>query len=485
MLISGTPLGTEASSVLAQGGLAASLGDDDNPDLHLSDTLVAGDGLCHETTAKRIVKAAPQAIENLARLGVPFDRTSNGVPRLGLEAAHSRRRIVHAAGDATGRELVRALTAAVLRTPSIVVLDGMEARDLIVEDGAIAGVVAAGKSAAIAIPTSRVVLATGGVGGLCDHTTNPLGSVGQGLALAARAGAELADLEFVQFHPTALENGQRPMPLVSEAVRGEGARLINESGVRFLADTPGGELAPRDIVARAVWNQLASGHHVFLDAQQCLGSEFAARFPAIAASCRQAGIDPAVEPIPVRPAAHYHMGGVAVNAEGRSSVKGLWACGEVACTGLHGANRLASNSLTETVVTAGWVAESVAAASTGRTRRLAPMVIPPRPDASSIRPLVSSSLGIVRDGQTLRQAAVALLPVASGHGPAADPALVALMIAVAAYRRRESRGAHYRSDFPERDAQAVSTRLTLNESFEAASAIVGAPAAPLPRRIQS
>jgi len=469
VLISSAPLGGETSSALAQGGIAASLSGDDNPELHLADTLAAGDGLCDEKAARRVVEVAPKAIEHLERLGVRFDHAADGAFLLGLEAAHSRRRIVHAGGDATGRELVRALVAAVRNTPSIAILEGVEVRRLFVGDGEIAGVLAIGNGDAMTVSTSRVVLATGGVGGLFEHTTNPLGSFGQGLALAARAGAELADLEFVQFHPTALDGPRRPMPLISEAVRGEGAALVDEHGRRFLADTPAGELAPRDVVARAVWRELGAGHRVFLDARQCLGARFADRFPAIAMLCRDAGIDPAVEPIPVRPAAHYHMGGVAVDAGGHSSLRGLWACGEVARTGLHGANRLASNSLVEAVTSAAWVAASVAAAPPGTRRRLGPAIVPPRPDASRVRPIASQALGIVRDGHTLREAAKALAPIAAGRDAASDPALVALMIAVAALRREESRGSHFRTDFPKRLTQPKSLRLTLDEAFEAAS----------------
>ncbi|TIW07297.1 MAG: L-aspartate oxidase [Mesorhizobium sp.] len=477
VLISKATLGDETSSTLAQGGIAASLGSDDSPDLHLADTLAAGDALCDEATARRVVEAAPRAIEHLERLGVYFDHAPSGTLLLGLEAAHSRRRIVHAGGDATGRELVRALAAAVRRTPSIAILEGVEVRHLLVEDGEIAGVLAVGNGDATTLATNRVVLATGGIGGLFDHTTNPLGSFGQGLALAARAGAELADLEFVQFHPTALNGPRRPTPLISEAVRGEGAVLVNEHGRRFLADTPGGELAPRDVVARGVWRQLRAGHRVFLDARQCLGPRFAERFPAIASLCRDAGIDPAEEPIPVRPAAHYHMGGVAVDAEGRSSLRGLWACGEVARTGLHGGNRLASNSLIEALTSSAWVATSVAAASPGRHGRLKPAIVPPRPDASRIHPVASHALGIERGGEALRQAAKMLAPIAAGHDAASDPALVALMITIAALRREESRGSHFRTDFPRRDTQSRSLRLTMDETLEAAAVLADAASA--------
>ncbi|MBZ9765057.1 L-aspartate oxidase [Mesorhizobium sp. CA8] len=471
VLLSRSPLGTDASSTLAQGGLAASLGEDDSPELHLADTLAAGDGLCNEAIAKRVVEAVPQAIYNLIRLGVPFDRSFNSKLRLGLEAAHSRRRIVHAAGDATGRELFRVLLAVARRTRSIRIMEGITALRLVVAEGGTVGLLAVQHSGVVAFPTRRVVLATGGIGGLFSDTTNPLSSYGHGLALAACAGAELADLEFVQFHPTALDNPRRPMPLLSEAVRGEGAVLVDDQGHRFLADTPGAELASRDVVARAISYELAAGRRVYLDARRCLGPKFVKRFPAIDAACKQAGIDPAVEPIPVRPAAHYHMGGVAVDVEGRSSVGGLWACGEVACTGLHGANRLASNSLTEAVATAAWVAASVAGTYSGWQWPRLPETVPVRPDPSSIRQLVSNALGIIRHGTALRAAVATLLPIAVGETAAADPALVALLIATAALRRQESRGSHFRSDFPTREASALPSRLTLCSAFETAVAL--------------
>ncbi|TIS18623.1 MAG: L-aspartate oxidase [Mesorhizobium sp.] len=471
VLLSRTALGTDASSTLAQGGLAASVGEDDSPDLHLADTLAAGDGLCDEAMARRVVESVPAAIDSLIRLGVPFDRALDGKLRLGLEAAHSRRRIVHASGDATGHELFRALLAVAQRTRSITIMERITALRLVVAEGSTVGLLAGLNSGVFALPTRRVVLATGGIGGLFCDTTNPVSSFGHGLALAACAGAELADLEFVQFHPTALDTERRPMPLISEAVRGEGAVLVDENGHRFLADTPGAELASRDVVARAISDQLAAGRRVYLDARHCLGQKFAKRFPAIDAACKQAGIDPAVERIPVRPAAHYHMGGVAVDAEGRSSVGGLWACGEVACTGLHGANRLASNSLAEAVATSAWVAASVAGTSAGWQWPRLPATVPLRPDSSPVRQIVSSALGIFRNGQVLRQAIGALLPIAVGETAAADPALMALLIATAALRREESRGSHYRSDFPIREANALPSRLTLCAAFESAVAL--------------
>ena len=284
LLLSAAPLGTQSSSGWAQGGLAASLGTDDSPKLHLADTLAAGDGLCDPDIAKRVTRAAPAAIEALIRYGAVFDRVPDGALRLGLEAAHQRRRIVHAAGDGTGRELMRALVEAARRTPSITILEGVTAQSLLLADGKVAGVLARdGAGRLVVFETNRVVIATGGVGGLFPHSSNPLISCGQGLALAARAGALLADMEFVQFHPTVLDGPARPMPLISEAVRGEGATLIDESGERFMAGAPGAELAPRDVVARRVWAHLQAGHRVFLDARSALGPSFPRRFPTIAA----------------------------------------------------------------------------------------------------------------------------------------------------------------------------------------------------------
>ncbi|RFB76430.1 L-aspartate oxidase [Methylovirgula sp. 4M-Z18] len=468
ILLSKGRLGAESSSVWAQGGLAASMGTDDSPSLHLDDTLAAGDGLCDREAAARITAAAPAAIEALCRLGVRFDRMPDGALALGLEAAHGRRRIVHAAGDGTGREIVRALAAAARATPSITVLEGFEARRLLVEDGVLRGVLVAGPRGGATLPTNRVVIATGGIGGLFTQTTNPDGSFGQGLALAARAGAQLADLEFIQFHPTALAGPHRPAPLISEAVRGEGALLVDETGDRFLAGEPGAELASRDIVARGVWRRLSAGHATFLDARVKPGAHFAEHFPVITAACRAAGIDPATQLIPIQPAVHYHMGGIAVDASGRSSVPGLWACGEAAATGLHGANRLASNSLLEAVVCAGWVAQSVAGADAGRSVRPREIGLPCASDPSSLRAILSRGLGVLRDGRGLEEMIRMLLPIAHSRGPAADPALTGLIMAVAAWRRQESRGAHWRTDFPMRDAIPRRSVLCLDEALSTA-----------------
>jgi L-aspartate oxidase len=469
ILLSKAPLGFEASSVLAQGGIAASLGPDDDLSQHLADTLDAGDGICDESVARAILAAAPAAISELIRRGVPFDRDSQGRLILGLEAAHSRRRIVHAGGDSSGREIMHALTHLVLETPSITLIEGTTVQRLLVEDNAVIGLLAESHRGPVIFSTDRVVIATGGIGGLFQHGTNPAGSWGQGLALAAKAGAAMADLEFIQFHPTALDSRSFPLKLISETVRGEGAVLVDETGDRFMAGIPGAELAPRDVVARAVWRHMAAGHRVFLDARVVPDLDFPRRFPAITRFCHAAGIDPVTEPIPVRPAAHYHMGGIAVDLAGRTSIEGLWACGEAACTGLHGANRLASNSLLEAAVCGHFVAESIKETAPGR-RRKAETTASARVSADlyPVRKILTDAAGVLRNGDDLAAAAAELLPLALADGDASDPARVGLMIVIAALRRRESRGAHARTDFPNPAVSAQRSVLRLGDAIAAA-----------------
>lgn len=468
VLVTSGALGAQTSSAWAQGGIAASLGADDSADLHLADTLAAGDGLCDMAAASGIVAEAHDAIEMLQRLGVQFDRGDGSDLALGLEAAHSRHRIVHAEGDGSGAAIIRALIAAVLASSSITVIEGVEARRILTTDGVVCGLLCSCPAGDIFLPSSRVLLATGGLGGLYEATTNPVTNFGQGIALAARAGAELADMEFVQFHPTALDTHRRPLALVSEAVRGEGAKLINERGERFMAGIPGEELAPRDIVARAISAEIAHGR-VFLDARQTLGTRFASRFPAIATICHEAGIDPANEPIPVRPAAHYLMGGVATDECGRSSVPGLWVAGEAASTGLHGANRLASNSLLEAAVLGRRAACDMRASGSLAVSAPEPGISTPgTPDTAAVRRIVSRHLGVLRNAGGLHGAIAALLPMVESEGACSDPATIALTIAVFANLRRESRGAHARTDFPSKQAVAQRRRMTLAAVLEIA-----------------
>lgn len=468
LLVTAGRLGLSGSSSLAQGGIAASLGADDNAALHLADTLLAGDGLCDAVIAQGIVSAAPDAIAALESHGVHFDRKANGSYALGLEAAHCRHRIVHVDGDATGAGIMRVLTQKVLTTPSITVLENTSALKLIKQDGRITGAIL---ETIGAVGARAVVLATGGIGGLFSATTTPLGNLGQGAALGLRAGAMLADMEFMQFHPTALAVDTPRLPLISEAVRGEGAILINNRGERFMADVAGRELAPRDVVARAIGHQIAQGRNVFLDARTVLGAHFKTRFPGIDVLCKTHNINPERDMIPVRPAAHYHMGGVKTDGDGASSLPGLWVVGEAACTGLHGANRLASNSLLEAAVM-GLRVGRLLAEEAGHARPLqSEQSLVPLVDPAPVRAIVSRELGLLREEEGLRSAITTLLPLAQAD----DAAAVALVAAVAAWTRRETRGGHARIDYRQKQANPTRSFYTLETAFARAHEIIAEP----------
>lgn len=471
LLLCRSPLGSEVASAWAQGGIAAAIAGDDSPALHAADTHAAGDGLCDTAVVDLVTREAPACVERLERYGVRFDRDAEGRLALGREGGHGRRRIVHAR-DATGDAITSALIAEARRTPSITLLEGVAARQLLVEDGVVRGLIARRGAETLLLGARAVVLATGGAGGLYAHTSNPLGARGDGFVMAARAGAVLADLEFVQFHPTAMDVAADPMPLATEALRGEGALLVNSLGERFMAGLhPLAELAPRDVVARAIFRELAAGRRSFLDARAALGERFAARFPTVHAACLAAGIDPARELIPVAPAAHYHMGGIDADAQARSSLPGLWAVGEVASTGLHGANRLASNSLLEAAVFGARAASDIAGTldSTGRPGLPATAgdPLPERDDwqaLARIRATMDSKVGVEREAAVLEQAIVELdsFRRQGPQGSTADAATAGLLIACAALERRESRGGHFRRDYPRHDAAAASrSRSTL------------------------
>lgn len=436
MLVNPAPLGPGAASWLSQGGMAAAVGENDDVALHIEDTLAAGAGLCDRDAVRRIISAGPAVVQKLLAYGVGFDRETNGALALGLEAAHSRHRILHGGGDRTGAIIMQGLIERIRETPSITFLQAA-VRRIFVGDTGVSGVQIAKGEEAINIVTDRVLLATGGIGGLFRHSTNPLGAIGHGLMLAEAAGAVLRDLEFIQFHPTALDTDMSPLPLISEAVRGEGIKFVDERGCFFMN---GQDLAPRDVVARSVFAHLAKGHRVFLDAK-ALADRFAERFPAINMECTRAGFDPAIQPIPVRPAAHYHMGGIAADEFGRTNIEGLYAAGEVACTGLHGANRLASNSLLEAAV-CGAEAGRVMAAQTAKRRHILPdLPLPVAPDPEPVRDIMSAHCGVLRTGKSLGQAADIL------SGMADNPAAVlCLRIVQAAMARTASVGAHARAD---------------------------------------
>jgi L-aspartate oxidase len=484
-LISAAPLGEGASSAWAQGGIAAAVAEGDSPEAHAADTIAAGGGIVDEAVALALAREASARIDDLLRYGVPFDRDLEGKLAVGREAAHSARRIVHVRGDMAGKAIIAALTQAVRETPSIRVIERFAAEALTTTDGAVTGVRLRDArdvtAEAVTIAARAVVLATGGSGHLYAVTTNPQEASGLGLAIAARAGAVIADPEFVQFHPTAIMIGRDPAPLATEALRGEGATLINARGERFmLARHPLGELAPRDIVARGVFAEIVAGRGAFLDASAALGTRIAEKFPTVYASCLDGGIDPAREPIPIAPAAHYHMGGIAVDAHGRSSLRGLWAGGEVSSTGAHGANRLASNSLLEAIVYAARIAEDILGQSLPSPVRPTNEQGAPRNGAfpadaaKNLRAMMSSHVGVIRDGERLADAvrAFAALEHKAGNTALRNMATTALLVAASAFVRRESRGAHFRSDYlEEKTALARRTMTSLAAAYEVANVL--------------
>jgi L-aspartate oxidase len=435
LLISATPL-AQTASYWAQGGLAAALAPDDSFERHLHDTEVAGRDLVRRSAAEVLVAEAPDRVRDLQALGVRFDADRFGGLALGLEGGHSVRRVVHAGGSATGRRVVRQLSALAVAEPRITVLEGTRASALWTSEGRCRGVVCDGETI---LETRAVLLATGGAAALWERTTNPPGSQGVGMLLAHAAGAALADLELMQFHPTAVIGVRgREGYLVTEAIRGEGATLHDADGERFVE-----ELAPRDEVARAIQRRLAES------GERSVGLDMRgidpAHFPNVVASLREAGVDPTSQLIPVAPAAHYMMGGVVTDLDGRSTIEGLYAVGESSCTGLHGANRLASNSLSECFVFArravAHTLASTAPASSppgeAETRALTALPAPPAAERST-REALWRDAGIVRTASGLER----LLE---------DPHPLARLIARCGLAREESRGAHLREDHPERD----------------------------------
>ena len=485
-VLSPMALGEGASSAWAQAGVAAALRDDDSPAAHASDTVAAGAGTVDPAVALSVAGEAARRIEDLAGLGTPFDRDAAGRFLQSREAAHSAHRVVRVKGDAAGRAIMQALIAAVRTTPSIRVIEGIEADDLALAGGRVAGVFARSASDPWSTPilfrALQVVLATGGIGGLYQVTSNPSRVRGQGLGMAARAGAVIADPEFVQFHPTGIAVDRDPAPLASEALRGEGAVLIDETGARFIvAIHPDAELAPRDVVARAVHHHIAAGHRVFLDTREAIGARIGEQFPTVAGYCREAGIDPVTEPIPVAPIQHYHMGGVRTDEAGRTSLPGLWAVGEVACTGLHGANRLASNSLLEALVFGARIATGITTGITAgiaESRQPAGTLPPPTPEIdilpeaalAELRRIMTAHVGVERDAAGLTHALGTIARIereSQGTGRALLNMLTtATLVAAAALRRTESRGGHARADHRSTDpAQARQTLITLDDAL--------------------
>jgi L-aspartate oxidase len=487
IVLAGTRPGLSGSSAWAQGGIAASVAPGDSWQSHAHDTMKAGAGLCDPAIVDLVAQEAPARIEDLVGYGAPFDRNGDGSLAVAREAAHSLPRIVHVRGDGAGAAISATLAARANEKSCITLLEGFHAVELAVENGRVTGIFARsgiGPEARLILFRARaVILATGGLGALYAVTTNPLESRSEGLGMAARAGALIADPEFVQFHPTAIAVGRDPAPLATEALRGEGAVLVNTRGERFMtAIHNDAELAPRDVVARAIHRQIVSGQKVFLDCRAAIGASFADHFPTVYGACMAAGIDPARTSIPVAPAAHYHMGGIASDANGRSSLPGLWVVGECAATGLHGANRLASNSLLEGLVFGARVADDVRGTlSAGALRGLPPA---PQRFASPAPPHVlrgamSRDVALERDADGLR---AALAVIGRLETTSAEPALLnmtaaAKLVTAAALARNESRGGHWRSDFPQVAKTATRTFMTLADAER-----IAVDAEALPRR---
>jgi L-aspartate oxidase len=481
IVLAGTRPGLSGSSAWAQGGIAAAVGQGDSWQNHAQDTVVAGAGLCDPAVVDLVAWEAPARIDDLVRYGAPFDRNPDGSLAVGREAAHSVPRIVHVKGDGAGAAISATLAARAAENNCITLLEGFHAIELAMEGGRVTGIFARsgiGSDARLILFRARaVILATGGLGALYAVTTNPLESRGEGLGMAARAGAVIADPEFVQFHPTAIDIGRDPAPLATEALRGEGAVLVNGRGMRFMTEIhKDAELAPRDIVARAIHHQIVSGEKVFLDCRAAIGADFAHHFPTVYAACMSAGIDPSVAPIPVAPAAHYHMGGIASDIHGRSSLPGLWVVGECASTGLHGANRLASNSLLEGLIFGARVAEDVR----GRLAAGAMRGLPPAPPRFAspapphvLRDAMSRNVALERDADGLRRAlgVITRLQTASSEPALLNMAAAAKLVAAGALARQESRGGHWRTDYPQTEKTGTRTFMTLADADRIAAAV--------------
>jgi L-aspartate oxidase len=489
-VLAAAPIGKGASSAWAQAGIAAAVSPGDTVEKHVADTLAAGAGIVDEKIARLMATEAADRIHDLLEYGVPFDRDLEGRLQTSREAAHSENRVVRVKGDMAGRAIMEALVAAVKATPSIRLMEDYVAEEIQTSGRRVTGLIArseGGKSSkCIAFPARAIVMAAGGVGHLFEVTTNPAEARGGGIGMAARAGAVIADAEFVQFHPTAINVGKDPAPLATEALRGEGCTLHNSAGYRFMLDIdPAGELAARDIVARGIYAEVMAGRGAFLDCTKAVGKHFKDEFPTVYGYCKASGIDPAKDLIPVIPAAHYYMGGILTDADGRSTLDGLWACGEVTSTGAHGANRLASNSLLEAVVFAGRIANNIAGLlpdshtspwkeTTGHGKGSASDV----DDAAmkKLRSIMSSRIGVIRNGEGMREAIIEIdrLERANNSSRFANTLTTAKLMAICALQREESRGGHFRSDFPnERPEWKHRTFIELDDAEKAIAAITG------------
>jgi L-aspartate oxidase len=481
----------ESNTLYAQAGLAAAVGDDDSIEMHVADTLAAGDGLCHEDVVRAVVGEGPRVLRDLERMHVPFDRGNSGSFVLGREGGHRVRRVAHAHADATGRQIQLALTRTVGDVSGITVADGAFAVDLLTVGERCAGVLVDVRGELRVVWGGAVVLATGGAARLFRESTNPAVTTGDGIAMAYRAGAPLRDMEFMQFHPTVLYVPGAPRKLVSEAARGEGAQIVDPRGERFLtAYDARAELAPRDVVSRAmVAHMLAHGFtHVYLDLRHLDPQRLAERLPGVIETGRSVGIDVSKELMPVRPAAHYTVGGVVVDADGRSGLAGLFAAGEATSSGLHGANRLASNSLLEGMVCGGSAGAAAAreAAAAGRPKAHDLQSVGPGPVAGevdvddllrSVESLVWRKAGVQRSEKDLAEALRELSrwnrleltrSMPGQHGmEAQNLCILAELLVEAALLRHETRGVHWRTDYPSRDDENFRGHVVQNRGASA------------------
>lgn len=496
-VLTAASLGRGASSAWAQAGIAAAVSEGDTIEKHVADTMEAGAGIVDEKIARLMATEAADRVTDLLQFGVPFDRDLEGQLRVSREAAHSEKRIVGVRGDMAGKAIMEALVAAVKKTPSIRVLDGYVVQDILTKGKQVVGVVARDQAGTgsnkIRLQARAVVMAAGGIGHLYARTTNPAEARGGGIGMAARAGATLADMEFVQFHPTSLDVGLDPSPLATEALRGHGAILVNDAGERFMQPLhEDAELAPRDVVARGIFAEVKAGRGAYLDCRDAIGASFEKDFPTVYGYCRDANIDPVTDLIPVVPAAHYFMGGILTDANGRSTLDGLWACGEVTSTGAHGANRLASNSLLEAVVFAARIAEDIQGLLPASQLNDWDQDEVPGEDVetpednramSLLRQTMSAEFGVVRDPQGMMKGLNTILELEDNNTLQRfeNSLITAKMIAVSALLREESRGGHCRTDYPDEvPALAKRSFLTLKTANATALDLVNGGGAHAP-----
>jgi L-aspartate oxidase len=491
-VITKSNLGINTSSSWSQAGIAASIDKDDSLEIHLKDTLKTAKGLANEAVAKKIISESFNVIKDLENIGVKFDKNSDGSFNLGLEAAHSHKRIVGSKGDSSGIEIMRGLINEVKQSEHITVLENVSIDSIMHENNTIYGVIGrfTDKNMPdnhVIIQSSHIVLATGGLGGIYANTTNPRSSYGEGIALAAEVGAILTDMEFVQFHPTGLDFGLDPTPLATEAIRGAGAFLVNQNNDRFMLSAhPDAELAPRDIIAQNIFKQIDQGNSVFLDCRDTIGDNFKSRFPQVHSYCVKAEIDPAKDLMPIIPVAHYHIGGVKTDITGRTSVDGLWCCGEVAATGVHGANRLASNSLLEALVFGKIVANEINSQPFKQGQQAinsnflktykekTRSKIRAKKYIWQLRSTMMRHLGIVRNETSILKGLSEIIRIErDSKGLSAklnDMILVSKFIIVGAIKRTESRGCHLRFDYPNADPKFLNhidqTQITMEQDIE-------------------